>query len=211
LFALNRAIGRAGEETMSLSARAIAVRHAILTITVFVFVSAVAIGARADVQVTSELHALSVEARDTSLQEVLAALAASSDLQYRTSVDLNRPVSGTFRGSLRDITKRLLGDLNYFMRGSDNNVEVIIVGTSSAARPVATSVRPLRPVPTPPNLDARAVPAPPNLDARAVPAPPNLDARAVPAPPNLDARAVPAPPNLDASPNPPNMRRDSRF
>jgi hypothetical protein len=168
---------------MSLSARAIAVRHAILTIMVFVFVSAVAICARAEVHVTSELHALSLEARDTSLQEVLAALAASYDLQYRTSVDLNRPISGTYRGSLRDITKRLLGDLNYFMRGSDNNVEVIIVGTSSAARPVSTSVRPLRPVPPVATSvpDSRAVPpvATSIPDLRAVPpvAPSNREPR----------------------------------
>jgi hypothetical protein len=192
LRAFNDAIG--GEAMISLSVRAIAVRHAILPIMVFVVVNAIAMCARAEVFVTCELHAISVEARDTSLQEVLAALASSCDLQYQTSVDLNRPVSGTFSGSLRHIVKQLLGNMNYFMRGSDNKVEVIIVGAPGAA-PIVKSMPAPRAVPPVPTSIPASRPVPPV--ATSVP-----DSRAV----VPDSRPVPP-----VAPSESQPRLDSRF
>src|SRR5437762_3356637 len=81
--------------------------------------------ALAEVHIDGEPAALSVEARDTTVQEVLAVLAASRGLKYRTSVDLSRPISGVYKGSLQNIVSRLLDGYNYFVRNSDHSIEVV--------------------------------------------------------------------------------------
>ena len=88
--------------------------------------------AHAETRVTGEPRELSVEAYDTNLQEVLAALSASFALQYRTSADLNRSMSGTYKGSLREVIARILHGYDFFVRNSGNEVVIVVVGLSGA-------------------------------------------------------------------------------
>src|SRR5437660_11529765 len=56
--------------------------------------------ARAEVTVQGGIDAVRVEAQESSIAEVLAALDTSFSLQYRKSHELNRPDSGTHKGPL---------------------------------------------------------------------------------------------------------------
>jgi hypothetical protein len=95
----------------------------------------------AETRITGEPRELSLEAYDTTLQEVLTALSSSFGLQYRTSTDLNRNISGTYKGSLREVITQLLGGYDFFVHNSRNLVEIVVVGRSSAATAAGPSTR----------------------------------------------------------------------
>jgi len=79
--------------------------------------------------------ALRVEARNATLQEVLTALRSSFGLkiQASTSTDLNRSVSGTYNGSLREVITRLLDGYDFFVRKLGDDLEVVVVGFSASS------------------------------------------------------------------------------
>jgi hypothetical protein len=103
-----------------------------LVIIVIAAFAAIPKTAWAETRITGEPRELSLEAYDTTLQEVLTALSSSFGLQYRTSTDLNRNISGTYKGSLREVITQLLGGYDFFVHNSRNLVEIVIVGRSSA-------------------------------------------------------------------------------
>jgi hypothetical protein len=92
-----------------------------------------------------------VDAIDASVAEVLAALGKSTGLHYRTSTVLSRTISGTYKGTLRQVVSRLLNGYNYSLKVSDGSVEASIVGLAglvpitdqllSAAAPQVTASR----------------------------------------------------------------------
>src|SRR5207237_927066 len=89
--------------------------------------------------------AVRVEAQESSIAEVLAALDKSFNLQYRKSHELNRPVSGTFQGPLSQVISRLLKDCDYILKNSDTDrIEIIFVGLSaqSTDKPSVTTRAP---------------------------------------------------------------------
>jgi hypothetical protein len=87
--------------------------------------------ARAEAAVKGPMDAVQVEAHDSSIAEVLAALRAAFALQYRTSIDLNRPVTGTFSGPVLKVISHLLKDYDYVVRSSaPDRIEVIVIKLS---------------------------------------------------------------------------------
>ena len=91
--------------------------------------------AHAETRITGEPRELSLEAYDTTLQEVLTALRSSFGLkiQASTSTDLNRSVSGTYNGSLREVITRLLDGYDFFVRKLGDDLEVVVVGFSASS------------------------------------------------------------------------------
>ena len=73
-----------------------------------IFVHALSISARAEVQVTGESDAIQVEAKEASVEELLTALRKAYGLQYWSSANLSRSVSGTYAGSLQQVVSRVL-------------------------------------------------------------------------------------------------------
>ena len=59
---------------------------------------------------------LTIEARDTSLQDVLNALGAKFDLRVRGLSSLNRQVEGRYEGSLRAVVTRLVNGYDYVLK-----------------------------------------------------------------------------------------------
>lgn len=119
------------------------IRATLLAMAACALMSAVPTPARAETQIAGVPGALSVEAHDTTLQAVLAALSASFGFQIRTSTDLNRSVDGTYRGSLREVITRLLEGYDFFVHKSGDDIEVVVVGfsgTAAAPAPVAPVV-----------------------------------------------------------------------
>jgi hypothetical protein len=95
----------------------------------------------AETRVTGNAQELNVESNDTVLEEVLATLGTSFNLHYRSTIDLNQSISGTYKGSLRQVVARLLAGYNFFLRDSSGAVEVVVVGLAGlkAAATVATA------------------------------------------------------------------------
>jgi hypothetical protein len=84
--------------------------------------------AHAEAAVKGPITAVQVEARDSSVAEVLTALGAAYNVRYRTSIDLSRPVIGSFKGPLPTIIARVLKDYDYVVkRSAADRIEVIVV------------------------------------------------------------------------------------
>lgn len=99
---------------------------------------------RADAQaiVSGAENDVTIEAHDTSLQDVLAALGARFGLRYRNVSALDRRINGTYGGSLRGVVARLLDGYDYVMKTDGGRIEVIVLGAAnSRAMPAATRRR----------------------------------------------------------------------
>ena len=120
---------------MSLLSSAMSIRNAILAISALALLSTVPTFARAETHVGGEPAALHLEAQNATLQEVLTALRSSFGLkiQTSTSTDLNRSVSGTYNGSLREVITRLLDGYDFFVRKLGDDLEVVVVGFSASS------------------------------------------------------------------------------
>ena len=133
---------------MSLLSAAMRIRNAGLSISAFGLLSTVPTFAHAETHVGGEPAALRVEARNATLQEVLTALRSSFGLkiQASTSTDLNRSVSGTYNGSLREVITRLLDGYDFFVRKVGDDFEVVVVGfsASSGTAPTPEVAAPIR-------------------------------------------------------------------
>ncbi|HXW72700.1 MAG TPA: hypothetical protein VEK34_14960 [Methylocella sp.] len=136
----------------------------------------------AEVQITGDADAVQIEAREATVEEVLGALNEAFGLQYRSSRELSRSVSGTFSGSLREVVSRvlLLQGYNFVTESSAGRTMVAVYdfGTSSgsnsnilptvAAKSPAQSSSPVQPAPPRSNLQAFEH-APPQIRRRVMP------------------------------------------
>jgi hypothetical protein len=184
--------------------------------------------ALADARVRGNPEAVTIEARNTSVEEILKALGGAFDVHYRSSANLQMQVSGNYEGSLQRVMKRVLDGYSYFLKTADGRIDVTVLDAPRAAS--STSTAPLfRVVATP----ADAVPAQPRPVIAAVepsvatasPAAPSTGApsafqvagpppsspapageRKVPAQP-APAIAIVQPPGPPASPAAPSSRR----
>ena len=100
----------------------------------------------ADVRVTGDARAVQVDATGSNVAEVLSALATACGLRVKTSMALDRPVSGTFTGSLSQVLSQMLQGHNYYIRHQATEIEVTVIGPQGDR--AAAVARP-RPPPTP--------------------------------------------------------------
>jgi hypothetical protein len=108
--------------------------------------------ARAEVRVAGELKAVQLEARDASVEDVMAALAASFGLQYRGTAALERRITGTYRGSLQHVLRRLLDGYDFIMKTNLDDVDVTVLsgGKPGEARAAMTPLPPMMAPAAPP-------------------------------------------------------------
>lgn len=85
---------------------------------------------RAEALVSGEPNAVRVEARDASVDEVMAALVANFDLRYRSPALLDRRVTGTYEGSLQHVVARVLDGYNFVMKTGSEGVEAWVYGAA---------------------------------------------------------------------------------
>jgi hypothetical protein len=94
--------------------------------------------AQAAAKVSGDAQAVSVEAQNSSIDEILVALGQKFNLRYRSSGDLNNTITGTYQGTLRRVVARLLEGRNFVMRSGPDGLEVIVFGNRPA--PASTGV-----------------------------------------------------------------------
>ena len=101
----------------------------------------------ASVRVRGDMAAVRIDARRTTIADVLSALNAAFDMSYRSSIVLDEEINGTYAGSLRRVISRVLDGYNYVIKQDDAKLAVIILGRrGERAVPVATPVDPFHPL-----------------------------------------------------------------
>lgn len=108
--------------------------------------------AHAQLLVEGRLDAIHIEARDVPLRQVLEALGTKYNLHYRSSVELDTPVTGTFDGSLHRVAVRVLDGYDFAMKLMPEAIDVLILRRDGKpaviAAPVGEPVKSPTPVTT---------------------------------------------------------------
>jgi len=91
-------------------------------------------------KVFGSAEAVTVEAHDSSIQEILALLNRDFNLQYRVPVDLSGGVTGTYKGSLAQVVRRLLDGRNFVVESNPGGLAVTVFGVNGAAAQPNTAV-----------------------------------------------------------------------
>lgn len=80
-------------------------------------------------QVTVSSRTVSINAQNRSIEEVLSALRQKFDLQFQSSVNLDKKLTGTYQGSLLRVLSRLLQGYNFIIKSNKDRLEVTVIGT----------------------------------------------------------------------------------
>jgi hypothetical protein len=100
--------------------------------------------AHADVRVNGNVIALTIEASESHVAEVLSALGPTLQVRVSTEIPLDRRINGSYTGSLRQVLSRVLEGYNYVLKRRDTVTEVIIVGLPGDR---VTAAAPMQPAP----------------------------------------------------------------
>src|SRR5258706_9084702 len=87
----------------------------------------------AEIQVRGSPEAVRIEARDTPVEEILAALSRTFGMHYQLLADLDKRVSGTFVGPLPRVLARILDGYNFILKTDNGSIALTVVGTPNAA------------------------------------------------------------------------------
>jgi hypothetical protein len=148
--------------------------------------------ALADAQVRGSPEAVTIEARNTSVEEILKALSGTFDVHYRSAANLQMRVTGNYEGSLQRVMKRILDGYSYFVKSGDGRIDITVLDAPRTA-PASGAAAPFRVV----GLPADAVPAQPPPAFAAV------ERSATPASPAAPSTAAPSSFEIAGSPPPP--------
>ena len=106
----------------------------------------------AEAQVHGSPEAVSIEANNTPIEEILAALGNAFDVHYQSSANLGKQITGTYKGSLPRVVMRLLEGYNFVIMTSNERIEIAVLGTRNAPAVAGASRA---------STISRAVPIPP--------------------------------------------------
>jgi hypothetical protein len=138
---------------------------------------------RAEVKVSEpQPGMLVVEARDATVEQVMAEIEKSQRVQFESAGPLSGQVSGTYRGQLSRVVLRLLDGYDVVIRSSPAGLRVKVLspgGKTRVATPAGGVTVPLHPAVSA-NVDAdeekaEAAAAPPRAAPAAAPLPPGPD------------------------------------
>jgi hypothetical protein len=101
--------------------------------------------ASAETKVEGTPDALRIETSDSPIQEVLASLRDAFSLEYRTSVQLDQQISGTYQGSLQRVLARVLDGYDFILKNSSEKIELMVL-----SRKGSPATQPVNSDPTPP-------------------------------------------------------------
>ena len=99
-------------------------RHVFALSVVFVCLPTIA---RAEVHVEGSAAVVRVTTSRDTIADVLSALAATFNVQYRTAIPLNAAADATYLGSFRQVISRLLDGYNYTIKTDDSKTTEIVV------------------------------------------------------------------------------------
>jgi hypothetical protein len=101
----------------------------------------------ASIRIRGDAATVRLDARRTTIADVLSALKATFAMSYRSAIVLDEEINGTYAGSLRRVLSRVLDGYNYVIEQNDAKLDVIILGRrGERAVPVAMPVDPFHPL-----------------------------------------------------------------
>jgi len=104
-------------------------QHRSVFAVVFVFMCSLLTIARAEVHVEGSPAWVRVTTSRNTISDVLSALAATFNVQYRAAIRLDAAAETTYSGSLRQVISRLLEGYSYTMKTDDSKAtEIVIFG-----------------------------------------------------------------------------------
>jgi hypothetical protein len=174
----------------------------------------------AEAQIRGNPNAVSVEAKDASVEEILVALTNAFDVQFRSSANLEKRLTGTYEGTLQQVVAYVLRGYNFVVKSGEKGVEITLLGTGKtiavggaspastvAARRAGIGEGP-RPMPTGalgpvpgPGLATAPLPAPLATDSTGPGPVPGRGLAAAPLPAPLAAGSTPPVPGVVGRPS----------
>jgi hypothetical protein len=106
-----------------------------------------------ETRVSGSAEAVTIEARDASVEEVLAALSRTFDMDYHASIDLDKRLNETYVGPLSRVVPRILEGYSFVVKTDNRSVSVTVIGLPNV--PATNPARLASPA-----SGARRVPAP---------------------------------------------------
>lgn len=82
-------------------------------------------------QVSGSSQAVSINAQNSSIKDVLFALRQKFNLKFRSSANIDKQLTGTYQGSLLRVVTRLLEGYNFIIRSNQDRLEVTVLGTKN--------------------------------------------------------------------------------
>ena len=98
--------------------------------------------ARAEVHVSGSKDAMTVQTKDASLGDVIAAVNAALHVTVRIAPAAAIPVTGTYTGSLRRVLARMLAGHDFILESSGDKMTILLTtqaGRSSIHGPAAAA------------------------------------------------------------------------
>jgi hypothetical protein len=93
----------------------------------------------AETQVGGSREAVRIEAQNSSVEEILAALSRTFDMRYRSSTKLDKLRSGTYAGPLPQVLMRVLEGYNFFLKTDNGTIVATVVATANASDTVSAA------------------------------------------------------------------------
>ncbi len=106
---------------------ALSCRHFVLPAILLALLAICGNQASAEVLVEGQPEAVHIDAHDVPLREVLDALRAKFNFQYRSNDALDTRMTGTFNGPLPRVTARILDGYDFAASIAPQNVDVLIL------------------------------------------------------------------------------------
>jgi len=97
--------------------------------------------ALAGAKVGGNPQAVTVDARNSSIEDILATLGREFEVHYRSSVDLKNKITGTYEGSLPRVVSRILEGYNFVLKSTPGGIEVTVLGKQNASTARAGTIK----------------------------------------------------------------------
>jgi hypothetical protein len=118
---------------------ALPLRHFVLPVILVALLSGGGNHAFAEVLVEGRPEAVHIDARDVPLREILDALRAKFNFQYRSNDALDTRMTGAFNGPLPRVTARILDGYDFAASIAPQNIDVLILRQHGASAVAAVT------------------------------------------------------------------------
>jgi hypothetical protein len=116
--------------------------------------------ALAELRVGGNANAVTIDAQNTPIREILDTLGKTFDVRFQSTANLEKQITGTYEGSLSKVLIRILEGYSVIMKTSKEGIQVTVLGTKNASGVAAAAVSPASTVAV---ADTVAQAAPPAL------------------------------------------------
>jgi hypothetical protein len=96
----------------------------------------------AELRVRGSAEAVRIEARDTSVAEILSALSHTLNMHYQSSANLDKRLSGTYSGPLSRVLARVLDGYNFVLKTDNGSIALTVLGPPNAATAITVPSAP---------------------------------------------------------------------